>query len=80
MGYYYQLQVYMHLTGLKKAKLVYTLQDTPEFLTYEEPVSYSHVEDKYRIKEFDIEYDPQVIEMANAKVLECREYLNGMSV
>jgi hypothetical protein len=70
----------MHLTGLKKAKLVYTLQDTPEFLTYEEPVSYSHVEDKYRIKEFDIEYDPSVIEMAKAKVLECREYLNGMAV
>jgi hypothetical protein len=80
MGYYYQLQVYMHLTGLKKAKLVYTLQDTPEFLTYEEPVSYAHVEDKYRIKEFDIEFDPQVIEMAKAKVLECREYLNGMAV
>jgi hypothetical protein len=70
----------MHLTGLKKAKLVYTLQDTPEFLTYEEPVSYAHVENKYRIKEFDIEYDPQVIEMAKAKVLECREYLNGMAV
>jgi hypothetical protein len=49
-------------------------------LTYEEPVSYSHVEDKYRIKEFDIEYDPQVIETAKAKVLECREYLNGMAI
>jgi hypothetical protein len=49
-------------------------------LTYEEPVSYAHVENKYRIKEFDIEYDPQVIETAKAKVLECREYLNGMAV
>lgn len=78
MGYYYQLQVYMHLTGLKKAKLVYTLQDTPEFLTYEEPISYAHVEDKYRVKEFDIEFDPQVIEMAKAKVIECRDYLKEL--
>jgi hypothetical protein len=70
----------MHLTGLKKSKLVYTLQDTPKFLIFDEPVSYAHVENKYRIKEFDIEYDPQVIEMAKAKVLECREYLNGMAV
>jgi hypothetical protein len=70
----------MHLTGLKKAKLVYTLQDTPEFLTYEEPVSYAHVENKYRIKEFDIDYDPEVIELAKAKVLECREYLNGIGI
>jgi hypothetical protein len=70
----------MHLTGLKKAKLVYTLQDTPEFLTYEEPVSYSHVEDKYRIKEFDIEYDLSVIELAKHKVMECRDYLKGMAV
>jgi hypothetical protein len=70
----------MHLTGLKKAKLVYTLQDTPDFLTYEEPVSYAHVENKYRIKEFDIDYDPEVIELAKAKVLECREYLNTMAI
>lgn len=78
MGYYYQLQVYMHLTGLRKAKLVYTLQDTPDYLTYEEPVSYSHVEDKYRVKEFDIEYDPQVIEMAKSKIIECRDYVKEL--
>jgi len=78
MGYYYQLQVYMHLMGLKKAKLVYTLQDTPDYLTYEEPVSYSHVENKYRIKEFDIDYDPQVIETAKAKIIECRDYVKEL--
>lgn len=78
MGYYYQLQVYMHLTGLKKAKLVYTLQDTPDYLTYEEPISYSHVENKYRIKEFDIDYDPQVIETAKAKIIECRDYVKEL--
>ena len=78
MGYYYQLQVYMHLTGLKKAKLVYTLQDTPEYLTYEEPVSYSHVDYKYRVKEFDIDFDPAVIETAKAKIVECREYVKEL--
>ena len=78
MGYYYQLQVYMHLTGLKKAKLVYTLQGTRDYLTYEEPVSYSHVENKYRIKEFDIDYDPQVIETAKAKIIECRDYVKEL--
>ena len=30
--YYYQLQVYMWLTGKRKAKLIYTLMDTPEHL------------------------------------------------
>ena len=78
MGYYYQLQVYMHLMDLKKAKLVYTLQDTPDYLTYEEPVSYSHVENKYRIKEFDIDYDPAVIETAKAKIIECRDYVKEL--
>jgi hypothetical protein len=78
MGYYYQLQVYMHLMGLKKAKLVYTLQDTPDYLTYEELVSYSHVENKYRIKEFDIDYDSQVIETAKAKIIECRDYVKEL--
>lgn len=79
-GYFYQLQVYMHLTGLKKAKLVYTLQDTPDYLTYEEPVSYAHVEDKYRVKEFEIVYDPKVIEKAKEKVLEARVYVETMGL
>ncbi len=63
---------------LKKAKLVYTLQDTPEYLSYEEPVSYAEVDNAYRIKEFDIEYDPEVIEKAKEKVLEAREFVKEM--
>lgn len=31
-AYETQLQVYMHLTGREKARLVYTLMDTPQFL------------------------------------------------
>jgi hypothetical protein len=78
MGYYYQLQVYMHLTGLRKAKLVYTLQDTPDYLTHEEPVSYAHVDNSYRVKEFEIEYDPMVIETAKARIQECRDYVKEL--
>jgi hypothetical protein len=74
-GYWMQLQVYMHLTGLKKAKLVYTLQNTPEFLTYEEPVNYDDVDLKYRVKEFEFDYDAEFIESVKERVLVCREYL-----
>lgn len=35
-NYEWQLQVYMHLTGLKKARLAYVLVDTPEALRYQE--------------------------------------------
>ena len=78
MGYYYQLQVYMHLTGLRKAKLVYTLQDTPDYLTHEEPVSYAHVDNSYRVKEFEIDYDSMVIETAKARIQECRDYVKEL--
>ena len=78
MGYYYQLQVYMHLTGLRKAKLVYTLQDTPDYLTHEEPVSYAHVDNSYRVKEFEIDYDPMVIETAKSRIQDCRDYVKEL--
>lgn len=59
---------------------MYTLQDTPDYLTYEEPVSYAGVDDKYRIKEFEIDYDPEVIELAKAKVMEARVYVETMGL
>lgn len=34
--YYYQLQCYMELTGVKKSKLVYTLMNTPDHLIEKE--------------------------------------------
>ena len=43
--YFYQLQVYMHLTGLKSAELVYVLMETPEDLTH---VHYDYSEVKTR--------------------------------
>ncbi len=81
-GYVMQLQVYMHLLGLKKAKLVYTLQNTPEHLVkpWEENVYYDSVDLKYRIKEFDIEYDPEFIESVKERVLLCREYIKSIEI
>ena len=39
--YYFQLQVYMELTGTSKAKLIYTLMDTPEHLIQKEAYWYA---------------------------------------
>ena len=75
-GYWMQLQVYMELTGLKKAKLVYTLQNTPDELEYDEPMDYSNVPSHLRIKEFSFDYDAEFIESVKERVLECREYVN----
>lgn len=77
-GYVMQVQSYMHLTGLKEGKLVYTLQNTPEELVWDEVTDYTSISSKYRIKEFKIEYDPEFIESVNQRVLLCREYINQL--
>jgi len=98
-GYYYQAQGYMHLSGLKKAKLIYTLMDTPEDLIkkeffrspyysndisiYEEfkkDYTYNNLENKYRIKIFDISYDEEVIKNIIDRVTACREYLKTIKL
>lgn len=70
--YYYQLQTYMALTGLKKAQLVYVLMDTPESIE-RDAVSYESVESKYRIKIFDVDYDDEVVESMRDKVQYVRD-------
>jgi len=75
-AYYYQLQVYMHLTGKRKAELVYVLMNTPEHLTYEESHDYSEINSKYRIKIYPIEYDEEVIKNLQEKVEQSRQYIN----
>lgn len=98
-GYFYQAQGYMHLSGLKKAKLIYTLMDTPEDLIekeffkspnysndisiYEEfkkDYTYNKLDDKYRIKIFEISYDEEVIENIIDRVEACREYLKTIKI
>jgi len=70
-----QLQVYMHLLGLKKAKLVYVLLDTPDFVNYGNEVIYSHMPINERFYAFDLEYDPAMIEKMQEKVSNCRLFL-----
>ena len=93
-AYYYQTQGYMNLTGLKKAKLIYTLMDTPEDLIqknygvpifgtgsefYEEfkkDYIYENIDNKYRIKIFEIDYDESIIDDIRERVVNCRNYIN----
>ena len=79
-SYVTQLQVYMHLTRKTKAKLIHVLIDTPEHLVkpWEEAKTYTHVDPKYRIKEFDIDFDPSVIEKLKERVILSREYIKGI--
>ena len=76
--YKYQLQVYMHLTGKRKAQLCYVLMNTPEDLTFDEPIDYTEIDSKYRIKTFDIDYDPEIIEKLQEKVLLSRQYIKEL--
>ena len=71
-----QLQVYMHLLGLKKAKLVYVMLDTPAEANYGEEIFYSHLPIEQRFFAFDLEYDKEMIEAMQEKVINARTFLN----
>jgi hypothetical protein len=73
--YFYQLQVYMHLTGKRKARLVYVLLNTPEELLYEEKHSYDNMDKKFRIKTYEIEYSEDVIADLKERVTNIRTYI-----
>jgi hypothetical protein len=75
--YYYQLQVYMHLTGIKKAKLVYILLDTPETKA-NAAITYVDVDIKYRHKVYEFDYDEEVIKELQKRVENAREYINSL--
>ena len=76
--YFYQLQVYMHLTGKRKAKLVYVLLNTPATYNTEE-IDYSNIDKKYRIKTFDIVYDECIIEDLKDRILKIRTYIETLN-
>ncbi len=73
--YFYQLQIYMHLTGKRKARLVYVLMDTPEHMHWERAMTYGHLDEKYRLKSFSIDYDSELITMLQMRVMAAREYI-----
>jgi hypothetical protein len=74
-GYETQVQIYMHLTGLKKASVIYILLNTPETYNSVE-IDYSNVDKKYRYKKFEFEYDIEIIEKLKERVIESRKYIN----
>lgn len=77
--YEIQVQVYMHLTGKKKARVVYVLLNTPDELTWEEKHDYSNMDKKYRIKDFVVEYDENIILKLQEKVKEARKYIETIN-
>lgn len=78
--YYYQLQVYMHLTGKKKGRVVYVLLNTPEEIApWEEKKDYDDLDKKYRVKSYEFDFDEKVIEDLKEKVLLTREYLKEIT-
>lgn len=77
--YFYQLQIYMHLTGLKKAILVYCLINTPENIQ-NESYNYDNLEKKFRIKKYEFNYDKNVIEELKKRILTVREYIKTLEL
>lgn len=93
--YVVQLQIYMELIGVKKAKLAYCLENgTEEQINKlawsksngEEPtiehwdkaekeLNYDHLPDHLRIKTFDIEYDPTMVENLKESVIYWRSFI-----
>lgn len=104
--YVAQLQVYMHLTGRKKAALVHILSNTPDDLVQkdlkqrlwdlragghnptEEELkqiteqtiayhNYDEVEDRFKFRKFEFEYDPELIEELQRRVVNARNYIKS---
>lgn len=96
--YIWQGQGYMHLTGLKKFKVIHTLMNTPDALIeseayriarelgYKEPTdeimkttinrfTYDSIPPERRIKVFEFDYNPEMIELAEKRIEECRQYI-----
>ena len=75
--YEIQLQIYMHLTGKRKAKVVYLLLNTPDDIApWEQKHNYNDKPSNLRFKSFSVDYDPEVIERLKERVLEGRKYIS----
>lgn len=77
--YYSQLQVYMHLTGKRKARVVFCLMNTPDGVAdWEEKHDYSNVNPELRYKKYAFEYDADHIEFLKSQVDKCRKFINTL--
>lgn len=67
-----QVNVYMNLLGLKKAKIVYILLDN-------ELINHKYdIDNSLRVKVFNFEYDEELIKNLEKKVLYSRNYLKSI--
>lgn len=99
-SYYLQLQIYMELTGLKKASLCYCLEngtdeeieklsweyakenghDEPDIDDWEQAekeLNYDHLPESARIKVFEFDYEPAIIEELKQRVIDARVYIKN---
>lgn len=75
--YIAQVNVYMHLAKLENAQVVYVLLNTPDEIEPWKPKhDYNHIDPKFRIKAFDVKYDPEIINELIYKVKESRKYID----
>jgi len=72
IDYKYQVNVYMELLGLKKAKVIYVLLDN-------EQINHKYeVDNSLRIKVFNFDYDEEIIKKLQEKVEYSRDYLKNI--
>lgn len=89
--YYYQLQAYMNLVGVKKALLVFCLTNSPENILQLELEQnaenaemvyklhhYDDIPAKNRVKTFEVHYDQKFEEELEFRVTEARKILNTL--
>lgn len=74
-AYYWQMQAYMGLTGLKSAKVCFCLMDTPADANYGREVSYAEISPELKFHAKEVEFDEEAIEALKARVLLCRKWL-----
>ena len=81
-GYWMQLQIYMHLTGKKKARLVYVLmptpEDVPQYWTSAIPDNIEELDAELRIRVFEFDYNPEFIQSVQQRVLDCRTWIETL--
>ena len=101
--YYWQLQGYMYLTGIKNSQLAFCLVDTPLTLIQDEirrtswknnmievpkqledeiqkNMTFKDIDPKIRCKIFEIEYNLNDVERLKKRILQCRNYLNNLTL
>lgn len=92
--YHWQVQGYMALTGKTKAAVIYTLMDLPDeqieqeykhsggsgllSASFKASYKYQNISDNLKVKRYDFDYDPSMVEQIIAKVDEARQFIQSL--